>query len=99
MKVCQTLYTTNYKPTIEKHDGLITIKKILNLLSCIYVQKYDCMNDNYFLCLIDCVFTLALVALPLYFEISMLHNFHHEFYVSNNLIVGVFIQVAQKLQT
>jgi hypothetical protein len=34
------------------------IENILSLLSCIYVQKYDCMNDNYFLCLIDRAFTL-----------------------------------------
>jgi hypothetical protein len=99
MKVSQTLYTTSYKPTIEKHDGLIMIANVLNLLSCIYVQKYDCMDDNYFLCLFDRVFTLTLVALPFSFKISMLHNFHHEFYVGKNLIVGVFIQVAQKLQT
>ncbi len=52
------MYTTNYKPTIEQHDGLIMIENILSLLSCIYVQKYDCMNDNYFLCLIDRAFTL-----------------------------------------
>jgi hypothetical protein len=57
MKVSQTLYTTNYKPIIEQHDGLIMIENILILLSYIYVQKYDCMNNNYFLCLIDCAFT------------------------------------------
>jgi hypothetical protein len=34
------------------------IENILTLLSCIYVQKYDCMNNNYFLCLIDRAFTL-----------------------------------------
>jgi hypothetical protein len=50
-------YTTNYKPTIEQHDGLITIENVLILLSCIYVQKYDYMNNNYFLCLIDRAFT------------------------------------------
>jgi hypothetical protein len=59
MKVSQTLYKTNYKPTIEQHDGLIMIENMLTLLSCIYVQKYDYMNDNYFLCLIDCDFTLV----------------------------------------
>jgi hypothetical protein len=51
------LYTTNYKPTIEQHDGLIMIENILILISCIYVQKYDYMNDNHFLCLIDRAFT------------------------------------------
>jgi hypothetical protein len=48
-KVSQTLYTTNYKPTIEQHDGLIIIENVVILLSCIYVQKYDYMNNNYFL--------------------------------------------------
>ncbi len=52
------MYTTNYKPTIEQHDGLIMIENVLTWLSYIYVQKYDCMNDNYFLCLIDIAFTL-----------------------------------------
>jgi hypothetical protein len=33
------------------------IEKKLTLISCIYVQNYDYMNDNYFLCLIDCAFT------------------------------------------
>jgi hypothetical protein len=33
------------------------IENILILLSYIYVQKYDYMNDNYFLCLIDHGFT------------------------------------------
>jgi hypothetical protein len=33
------------------------IENVLILLSCIYVQKYDCMNNNYFLCLIDHAFT------------------------------------------
>ncbi len=56
----QTLYTTNYKPTTEQHDSLIMIENVLTLLSCIYVQKYNCMNDNYFLCLIDHAFTLEL---------------------------------------
>ncbi len=46
------MYTTNYKPTINQHDGLIIIENVLTLLSCIYVQKY-----NYFLCLIDYAFT------------------------------------------
>ncbi len=32
------------------------IENFLTLLSCIYVQIYDCMNDNYFLCLIDHAF-------------------------------------------
>jgi hypothetical protein len=44
MKVSQNLYTINYKPTIEQHDGLIMIENIFILLSCIYVQKYDYMN-------------------------------------------------------
>jgi hypothetical protein len=57
MKVSQTLYTTNYKPTIEQHDDLIMIENVLTLLFCIYVQKYDYMKDNYFLCLIDHAFT------------------------------------------
>jgi len=57
MKVSQTLCTKNYKPIIEQHDGLIMIKNVLTLLSCIYVLKYDYMNDNYFLCLIDHAFT------------------------------------------
>jgi hypothetical protein len=48
MKVSQTLYTTNYIPTIEQHDVLIMIENVLTLLSCIYVQIYDYMNDNYF---------------------------------------------------
>jgi hypothetical protein len=48
---------SNYKPTIEHNDGLIMIENVLTLLLCIYVQKYDCMNDNYFLCLIDHAFT------------------------------------------
>jgi hypothetical protein len=60
MKVFQTLYTTNYKPTIEQHDGLIMIENVLTLLSCIYLQNYNCTNDNYFLCLIDRAFTLEL---------------------------------------
>jgi hypothetical protein len=59
MKVSQILCTTNYKPTIEQHDGLIMIENILILLSCIYVQKYNYMNNNYFLWLIDCAFTVA----------------------------------------
>jgi len=33
------------------------IEKILILLSCIYVQKYDCIQNNYFLCLIHHAFT------------------------------------------
>jgi hypothetical protein len=57
-KVFQTLYTTNYKPTVEQHDGLIMTENVLTLLSYIYVQSYDCMNDSYFLCLIDLTFTL-----------------------------------------
>jgi hypothetical protein len=57
MKVSQTLYTIRYEFIIEQHDGLIMIENILLLLSCIYVQKYDWMNDNYFLCLIDRAFT------------------------------------------
>ncbi len=48
MKISQTLYTKNYKPIIEQHDGLIMIENVLTLLSCIYVQKYDYLNDNYF---------------------------------------------------
>jgi hypothetical protein len=48
MEISQTLYTQNYKPIIEQHDGLIMIENVLTLLSCIYVQKYDYMNDNYF---------------------------------------------------
>jgi hypothetical protein len=59
VKVFQTLYTTNYKPIIEQHDGLlIMIKNILTFLFCIYVQKYDCMNNNV-LCLIDDAFSLV----------------------------------------
>jgi hypothetical protein len=58
MKIFQTLYTTNYKPTIEEHDGLIIIENILTLLSYIYVQNYNCTNDNYSLCLINHAFTL-----------------------------------------
>jgi hypothetical protein len=58
MKIFQTLYTTNYKPTIEEHDGLIIIENILTLLSYIYVQNYNCMNDIYLLCLINHAFTL-----------------------------------------
>jgi hypothetical protein len=57
MKICKTLYTINNKLTIEQHAGLIMIENILILLSYIYVQKYVCMNDNYFLCLIDRAFT------------------------------------------
>jgi len=52
------LYTTNYKHTIEQYDGLIMIENILILLSCIYVQKNDYMNNKYFLCLIGHAFTL-----------------------------------------
>jgi hypothetical protein len=63
MKVSQTLYTTNYKLTIEQHDGLIMNENILTLLSCIYVQKYEYMNDNYFLCPIVHVFTLNIRSL------------------------------------
>jgi hypothetical protein len=48
MKISQTLYTKNYKPIIEQHDGLIMIENVLTLLSCIYVQKYDYMNDIFF---------------------------------------------------
>jgi hypothetical protein len=33
------------------------IENVLTLLSCIYVQIYDCMNDNYFLFLIEHAFT------------------------------------------
>jgi hypothetical protein len=47
-----------YEPTIEQYDGLIMIENVLTLLLCINVQKNDYMNDNYFLCLIDYVFTL-----------------------------------------
>jgi hypothetical protein len=57
MKDSQTLYTKNYKPIIDQYDGLIMIENILTLFSCIYVQKYDSMKNNYFLCPIDCAFT------------------------------------------
>jgi hypothetical protein len=36
------------------------IENILTLLSYIYVQKYDCMNDKYFFSLIDRAFTLTM---------------------------------------
>ncbi len=42
------MYTTNYKPIIEQHDGFIMIENILILVSCIYVQKYDYKNYYYF---------------------------------------------------
>ncbi len=54
------MYTTDYKATIKQHDGLIMIENVLTLLSCIYVQKYDYMNNNYLLSLIDRAFTLEL---------------------------------------
>jgi hypothetical protein len=65
MKVSQTLYTTNYKFTIEQHDGLIMNENILILLSCIYVQKYDYMNNNYFLCPFVHAFTLNIRSLKI----------------------------------
>jgi hypothetical protein len=70
-KFSQTLYTTNYKLIIEQHDGLIMIENFLTLLSCIYVQKYDCMNDNYFLCLIDHAFTLIQIWYKLVFIVRI----------------------------
>jgi hypothetical protein len=33
------------------------IENVLTLLSCIYVEKYDFMNETKFLCLIDRAFT------------------------------------------
>jgi hypothetical protein len=36
------------------------IENVLTLHSCIYVQKYNCMNDNYYFCLIDRIFILEL---------------------------------------
>jgi len=42
---------------------------------------------------------VTLATLSLSFSTLMLHNVYHEFYGGSNIIVGVFIQVAQKLQT
>jgi hypothetical protein len=41
--------------------------------------------------------TLAILSLS--FSTWMSHNLYHEFYGGSNIIVGVFIQVAQKFQT
>jgi len=43
------------------------IENILLLPFCIYVQKYDYMNDNYFFCVIDRAFTLNLIQLLQHF--------------------------------
>ncbi len=42
---------------------------------------------------------VTLATLSLSFRTLMLHNVYHEFYGGSNIIVGVFIQVAQKFQT
>jgi len=42
---------------------------------------------------------VTLATLSLSFSTLMLHNVYNEFYSGSNIIVGVFIQVAQKLQT
>jgi len=46
------------------------IENILTLLSCIYLQKYDYMNDNYFLSLIDHAFTPFVVLLHDLFHVK-----------------------------
>jgi len=46
MKVFQTLYTTNYKPVIEQHDGLITIENNLILLSCFNFEFLFVLNHD-----------------------------------------------------
>jgi hypothetical protein len=42
---------------------------------------------------------VTLVTLSLFFSTLMSRNLYHEFHGGSNIIVGVFIQVAQKFQT
>jgi hypothetical protein len=60
MKVFKRCIQQITNPLLNIMMVLIMIENVLTLLSCIYVQKYNCMNDNYFLCLIDPAFTLEL---------------------------------------
>jgi hypothetical protein len=60
MKVFKHCIQQITNPLLNIMMVLIMIENVLTLLSCIYVQKYNCMNDNYFLCLIDHAFTLEL---------------------------------------
>jgi hypothetical protein len=56
-KFFKLLYTTNYKPTIEQHWWFDDDWKHFDSTFLRLCAKYDCMNDYYFLCLIDLAFT------------------------------------------
>jgi len=65
------------------------IENVLILLSYIYVQKYDYMNDNYFLCLIDCALTFFF--LSILSPICVLTPFNHDVHVCVFTMMYMFV--------
>jgi hypothetical protein len=67
------------------------------------LQEHE-QNLNRFLLVLEMHNTIlfklvTLATLSLSFSTLMSHNLYHEFYGGNNIIVGVFFQVAKKFQT